>query len=112
MTKRQQAIADLSNYIWSLKGKSDSISEINKQLIDQYCRFAVMADEVSVFLEKKMNTLPPDEFDAKMKIYEKLNKTTLGLYKTLKFEQIKDELADYGNPFLALHQAAERDGDL
>lgn len=97
-TKRQRAIKALAKYIWTLKGKCDSIANINKQLIEQYCRFAVMADETSVNLERDMDDMNGAELANKLDLYKELNKITLSLYKTLKFEQIKDELADYGNP--------------
>lgn len=112
MTKRQKAIADLTEYIWSLKGKCDGIAEINKELINQYAIYAILANELSIKLEKSFDKMPVEEIEAKTKLHERLNKTVLNLYKTLKFEQIKDELADYGNPFIALSQEADADGDL
>lgn len=52
-----------------------------------------------------------DALEDKIKIYERINKLTLNLYKVLKFDEIKDELADYGNPFTKVFNEAKDDGD-
>ena len=53
----------------------------------------------------------PLRFDFCIKKYEKFNKIMLNLYKTLNFSTIKDELADFGNPYTKLYLEAEKDGD-
>lgn len=110
--KRKKAINDLEKYIWSLKGKCDGIAEVNKGLITQYCRFAVLADECSLDITLGVKKLQPEALDQHLKNYEKFNKITLQLYKVLKFEMIKDELADYDNPFMKIFKEAEKDGDI
>jgi hypothetical protein len=112
MTSRQRQIKKMYDYIWGLKGKCDGIQEINKALIMQFCRFSVLADETSASIEEGFNDVGADMFEDLIKKYEKLNKSMLILYKVLKFEQIKDEIANYGNPFIELSQEAETDGDL
>lgn len=108
---RTRAINELYKFIWSLSGKCDGIAKINDNLIWDYSRFSVMASELSLGFQKNIEKMTEDEYDFSMKKYEKFNKIALQLYKTLKFEQIKDELADYGNPFNKLFQEAEKDGD-
>lgn len=44
-------------------------------------------------------------------LYEKFQKISVTLYKTLKFDSIKDELKDQKNPFLELAQEAARNGN-
>lgn len=110
--KRKKAINDLEKYIWTQKGKCDGIAPINKGLITQYCRFAVLADECSLEISLRVNSMQPEELEQNLKNYEKFNKIQLQLYKSLKFEQIKDELADFGNPFTKLFMEAENDGDI
>ena len=110
--KRKKAINELEKYIWTLKGKCDGITEVNKSLIVQYCRFAVLADECSQDIALRVNSMLPDELDQQLKNYEKFNKITLQLYKVLKFEQIKDELADFDNPYTKMFKEAEKDGDI
>lgn len=111
VNKRKKAINALNKYIWTLKGKCDGIAEINKSLVLEYCRFAVMAAEMSEEMQNNLDSMDEMEFDAAMKKYEKFNKVTLNLYKTLQFGQIKDELADFGNPYTKLFKEAEADGD-
>lgn len=110
-TARNRAVKKLNKYIWSLKHKCDSVAQINADLIMQYCRFVVVSDEVSIEITDGINELSPDDLEAKIKIYERLNKMTLNLYKVLKFDEIKDELADYGNPFTKIFNEAKDDGD-
>ena len=35
--KKQKAIEELNKYMWSLKGKCPMITEVNRDLIMQYC---------------------------------------------------------------------------
>lgn len=109
--QRIKAINALNKYIWELKGKCDGISEINKGLILQYCRFAILADETSDNIARNINSLDYATLEEETKKYERFNKITLNLYKVLKFEQIKDELADFGNPYTKLYKEAEENGD-
>lgn len=109
--RRIKAINAMNKFIWGLKGKCDGIAEVNKELIMQYCRFSVLADEVSMTLAKDVDKLDYETLEAEMKKYERFNKTVLSLYKVLKFEQIKDELADFDNPFTKLYKEAEANGD-
>lgn len=108
---RSLAINAMNKFIWSQSGKCDGIAEVNKELILQYCRFSILADEVSVTLAKRVNVLSEAELDLELKKYEKFNKIVLNLYKILKFEQIKDELADFDNPFIKMYKEAEENGD-
>lgn len=110
ITKEKQ----LNSFIWSLKGKCNGITEINAQLINQYCRFTIMAEDMSIKIRQDFDDGNYEAVEAKTKIYEKMNKLQLNLYKTLRFEQIKDKLAGYGdNPYITLmKEEAEEDGDL
>ena len=45
--KRNRAIKALNDYIWTLNHKCSSVTQINRELILQYCRFMVMAEEIS-----------------------------------------------------------------
>ena len=98
----------LSAFIWSQQGKCESICEINRQLINQYCRFCVLSEDVS---ERIINTPLNEDTSGLTEAYMRYNKIVLQLYKTLKFDQIKDELASFGNPYTALFKEAEKDGD-
>ena len=111
VSKRTRDINELNDYIWSLKGKCDGITDMNKGLILQYCRFAVMSSEMSKKMEKELDAMTEEQFDFCIKKYEKFNKIMLNLYKTLNFSTIKDELADFGNPYTKLYMEAEQDGD-
>lgn len=111
ISKRTRDINELNSFIWSLKGKCDGITDMNKGLILQYCRFAVMSSEMSKKMEKDLDAMTEEQFDFCIKKYEKFNKIMLNLYKTLNFSTIKDELADFGNPYTKLYLEAEKDGD-
>ena len=119
VSKRTREINKLNDFIWSLKGQCDSITEVNRGLIRQYCQFAVLSSEVAKNIEEKFDSMDEEELDARteeqfdfcIKKYEKFNKIMLNLYKTLNFSTIKDELADFGNPYTKLYLEAEQDGD-
>ena len=111
ISKRTRDINELNSFIWSLKGKCDGITDMNKGLILQYCRFAVMSSEMSKKMEKDLDAMTEEQFDFCIKKYEKFNKIMLNLYKTLNFSSIKDELADFGNPYTKLYLEAKKDGD-
>ena len=111
ISKRTRDINEFNSFIWSLKGKCDGITDMNKGLILQYCRFAVMSSEMSKKMEKDLDAMTEEQFDFCIKKYEKFNKIMLNLYKTLNFSSIKDELADFGNPYTKLYLEAEKDGD-
>lgn len=49
---RTKKINAMYKYIWSLKDRCDSISEINKDLVGQYCRFTVMANEMAEEIQR------------------------------------------------------------
>lgn len=111
--KQKMAEKKLNDYIWSLQGQCDSIVEINRGLISQYCRFYLMAEDISIKIKKEFDDGKYDNIENDTKLYEKFNKLALQLYKTLKFDSIKDELAKYGNnPFTKLVKEAEQDDDL
>lgn len=101
----------MNEFIWTLKNKCESINGVNKELIMQYCRFACLADETSKEIQTKLHTLRADELDDKLKLYEKLNKITLNLYKVLKFESIKEEIADFDNGYTKLIMENKADDD-
>ena len=111
VSKRTREINKLNDFIWSLKGQCDSITEVNRGLIRQYCQFAVLSSEVAKTIEKELDAMTEEQFDFCIKKYEKFNKIMLNLYKTLNFSTIKDELADFGNPYTKLYLEAEKDGD-
>lgn len=102
---------EIKKYIWSLQGKCDGISKMNEKLIDQFCRYCIMAEDMSLKIREDLDNNDFPAMEEKIKIYEKVIKLQLALYKTLRFEQIKDELSAYGgNPFSELmKQEAEND---
>lgn len=108
---RNRAIKKLNKYIWTMKHQCESITQINAELIMQYCRFVVLSEEVSIEITNGIGKMSSDALEDKIKIYERINKLTLNLYKVLKFDEIKDELADYGNPFTKVFNEAKDDGD-
>lgn len=108
---RNRAIKKLNKYIWTLKHQCESVTQINAELIMQYCRFVVLSEEVSIEITNGIGKMATAELEDKIKIYERINKLTLNLYKVLKFDEIKDELADYGNPFTKVFNEAKDDGD-
>lgn len=93
----------LEDLIWSEKEQCESVCEINRGLISQYCRFAVMVDELSADIERGMRegTETQSGIIGKLDIYEKLNKQVLSLFKVLGLSSIKDKLATQRNQFLA-----------
>lgn len=109
--KRNRSIKALNKYIWGLAHRCDSITKINTELILQYCRFTVMAEEVSLDISDRAEEMRSTELKNKIALYERYNKIALNLYKVLKFNEIKDELADYGNPYTKLLNEAQDDGD-
>lgn len=111
ISKRAKDIKELNDFIWSLKGKCDGITEVNKGLILQYCQFAVLTSEISKKMEKDLDRMTEEQFDFYLKKYEKFNKIMLNLYKTLNLSQIKDKAEDANNPYKKLFLEAEKDGD-
>ena len=111
ISKRTREINKLNDFIWSLKGKCDSITEVNRDLIRQYCQFTVMSSEVAKDIEENFDSMNEEDLDVCLKKYEKINKIMLNLYKSLNFSTIKDEMADFGNPYTKLYMEAEQDGD-
>lgn len=101
--KSQDKAKILEELIWSEKEQCESVCEINRGLISQYCRFAVMADELSIDIEKGMRdgTETQSGIIGKLDIYEKLSKQVLSLFKMLGLNSIKDKLAQKRNQFLA-----------
>lgn len=101
--KSQDKAKILEDLIWSEKEQCESVCEINRGLISQYCRFAVMADELSIDIEKGMRdgTETQSGIMGKLDIYEKLSKQVLSLFKMLGLNSIKDKLAQKRNQFLA-----------
>lgn len=93
----------LEDLIWSEKEQCESVCEINRGLISQYCRFAVMADELSVEIEHAMknDTETQSFIMGKLDVYEKVSKQALALFKVLGLNSIKDQLAQKRNQFLA-----------
>ena len=110
-SSRNRAIKKLNKHIWTLKHQCESITQINAELIMQYCRFVVLSEEVSIEITNGIGKMTTAELEDKIKIYERINKLTLNLYKVLKFDEIKDELADYGNLFAKVFNEAKDDGD-
>lgn len=109
--KRTKAIKALNDYIWSLKGKCPMVTEINRSLIMQFCRFEVLANDISKNLQDNMEDLDPLEVKSMLESYESINKIVLQLYKTLQFATIKDESADMGNKFTRMFNESLKEGD-
>ncbi len=107
---RETKIKELNDYIWTLEGKCEKVNKINTGLILQYCRFMVLADELSIEIAKNIKN---DDADIAQLIakYEKLQKLALNIYKTLKLDDIKSEDGSKENPFIKLLQEAQTDGD-
>ena len=105
--KSNTAVNRLNKYIWEHRDKCESITETNKELIMQYCRFVVLCEQISERLISE--DLTPDTADALADNYIKFQKIVLNLYKTLKLDSIKDELTN-SNKFTALFKEAENDG--
>lgn len=104
---------DLKKYLWSLKGKCSGITEVNSQIIDQYIKFSLMVNDLSIQMKESFDSGELAGLEDNIKLYEKLNKIVLGLYKTLKLEEIKEELAEHGdNPYIELMKAESKDDDL
>ena len=111
VSKRTREINKLNDFIWSLKGQCDSITEVNRDLIRQYCQFTVMSSEVAKDIEENFDSMNEEDLDICLKKYEKINKIMLNLYKSLNFSTIKNEMANLGNPYTTLYLEAEKDGD-
>ena len=108
---REKKISDLNEYIWTLQDKCDRVTKINAGLILQYCRFMVLADELSVEIAQNMDDYDADQMDLAVAKYEKLQKLALNIYKALKLDAIKADGDNTGNPFIKLLQEAQSDGD-
>lgn len=108
---RDKKIKELNDYIWTLKGKCEKVTQINAGLILQYCRFTVITDELSVEITKKIDKLPEKEANQLIEKYEKLQKMALNIYKTLKLDDIAEADGSKENPFLKLLADAQNDGD-
>lgn len=109
--KRNRAIKALNDYIWTLNHKCSSVTQINRELILQYCRFMVMAEEISQEIAVAQDDVKITALKNKIILYKEYNKIALNLYKVLRFSEIKDELADYGNPYTRILNEAEKDCD-
>ena len=109
--KRNRAIKALNDYIWTLNHKCSSVTQINRELILQYCRVMVMAEEISQEIAAAQDDVKITALKNKIILYKEYNKIALNLYKVLRFSEIKDELADYGNPYTRILNEAEKDGD-
>lgn len=87
------------------------VTEINRNLIMQFCRFEVLANDISENLQDNMEDLDPLEVKSMLESYESINKIVLQLYKTLQFATIKDESADMGNKFTRMFNESLKEGD-
>ena len=108
---REKRIKELNDYIWTLEGKCEKVNKINTGLILQYCRFMVLADELSIEIAEHLEDYDADQMEFTISKYEKLQKLALNIYKTLKLDAIKSDGDNSGNPFLQLLQEAQTDGD-
>ena len=63
VSKRTREINKLNDFIWSLKGQCDSITEVNRGLIRQYRQFAVLSSEVAKPIEEKLESMDDEESD-------------------------------------------------
>lgn len=108
---RETKIKELNDYIWSLDGKCEKITKMNEGLILQYCRFTVITDELSVEITKKIDKLSEKDATQLIEKYEKLQKLSLNIYKTLKLDDIAGAENSKENPFLKLLRDAQSDGD-
>ena len=108
---RETKIKELNDYIWTLEGKCEKINKINTGLILQYCRFMVLADELSVEISKNVDKHDESQINTLFTKYEKLQRLALNIYKTLKLDDIKSDDGSKENPFLKLLQEAQTDGD-
>ena len=77
----------------------------------QYCRFTVLADELSTQISEETDILSENDIETKIKLYEKFQKLSLNLYKVLKFDTIQKELGVKENPFTKMLNDAKKDGD-
>ena len=108
---REKRIKELNDYIWTLEGKCEKVNKITTGLILQYCRFMVLADELSIEIAEHLEDYDADQMEFTISKYEKLQKLALNIYKTLKLDAIKADGDNAGNPFLQLLQEAQTDGD-
>lgn len=111
-TNRDKAIKALNEYVWTLKNRNENICELNKDLIMQYCRFCVLAEEMSVKIQKFKLADDASNLavgDAQLAMYAKYNKFMIQLYKTLKLDSVKNDLSNFKNPFLELLQEENDD---
>lgn len=108
---REKRIKELNDYIWTLEGKCEKVNKINTGLILQYCRFMVLADELSIEIAEHLEDYDEGKMEFTISKYEKLQKLALNIYKTLKLDAIKSDGDNAGNPFLQLLQEAQADGD-
>lgn len=109
---RDKAIKALNEYIWTLKERNENICELNKDIILQYCRFAVLAEEMSVKIQKfklKEDASNIQVADAQLSLYAKYNKFMIQLYKTLKLDSVKNDLKNFKNPYMELLKENDED---
>ncbi len=111
-TTRDRAIKALNEYIWTLKDHNENICELNKDLILQFCRFSVLAEEMSVKIQKFKLANDAGNLaigDAQLALYAKYNKFMIQLYKTLKLDSVKNDLTKFQNPYLELLENNDED---
>jgi len=110
-TARLKRIKNLNAFIWQLEGKCETISKVNEQLILQYCRFAVLADEMSIEISEGTGLFEQNDIENRIKLYEKYQKMALNLYKILKFDTIQKGVGGKENPFTKMLNDSQKDGD-
>lgn len=76
----------------------------------QYCRFTVLAEEISQELTANLDKMDAANVEAHLRRYEQLTNKAPGL-QGAKFDKIKDEEADNGNPFTRMLAESQKDGD-
>ena len=71
----------------------------------------VMAEEISQEIAAAQDDVKITALKNKIILYKEYNKIALNQYKVHRITEIKDELADYGNPYTRILNVAEKAGD-
>lgn len=110
-TGRKSKITKLYNSIWNMRGKTDAINNINKDLLMQYCRFAVISNEISEDIQNNIGEIPETQLQDRLATYKTMNGIATSLYRTLNLKALNDDSPNVENPYLELMKEAKEIAD-
>ncbi len=107
--KRTRNINTLYKYIDNLR-KNEEKNEINDRFLKQFCRFAVISNDISIEITENIDTMPADLLNKKLATYKTIIGMALQLYNTLGLKNLNNEIENGENPYLVLMREEANDG--